>query len=157
MPAQRSQPPTLAPAIFALAAALGLAACGSDVPETVQYPATASAPSDDPGATSQSSQRTSRPSAQSGSGPLPTYDGTLAAMVESAIAAEPELNTLGIEVTASEGTIYLRGQARTREARELATQVASRVEGVQRVENELLVSVPSASAERRVGSIANMR
>jgi len=140
-----------------LAALLGVAACGSDVPETVQYPAASSAPSDDPGAASPSSQRTARPSAQSGSGPLPAYDGTLVAMVESAIAAEPELNTLGIKVSASEGTIYLRGEARTREARELATQVASRVEGVQRVENELFVSASSDSAERRIGSIANMR
>jgi osmotically-inducible protein OsmY len=78
-------------------------------------------------------------------------------MVESAIAAEPELNTLGIDVSAVDGTIYLRGQARTRETRRLATEVASKVDGVKRVENELFVTAGAQSEERRVGDVAAVR
>jgi osmotically-inducible protein OsmY len=70
---------------------------------------------------------------------LPSYDGTLVAMVESAIAAEPELNNLGIDVSAAGGTVYLRGEARSRDTRRLATEVASEVDGVKKVQNELRV------------------
>ena len=106
-------------------------------------------PSDPPRSSSQpqASERTS----------LPSNDGTLAAMVESAIKAEPELNTLGIEVTAVDGTVYLRGEARTRESRRLATEVASSVDGVKHVENELFVTAGSAPDGRRAGDLAGLR
>jgi hypothetical protein len=127
-----------------MAAALGLAAC-SESPDTV--------PSQSAGLTRISAQAYAPPPAP----PQPRYqpvlerasvrapgaDGTLAAMVESAIAAEPELSELGIDVTAVEGTIYLRGHARTRDGRRLATQVATSVDGVKRVQNELFVRAGS--------------
>ena len=160
MPAQRSQPTTTGSALFALAAALGLAACGSDAPETIQYPTSASAPARpaDAGASPPvPPQPSSQPSERSDSSALPTYDGTLAAMVESAIKAEPELNTLGIDVSAVDGVIYLRGEARTREARRLATEVASKVDGVKAVENELFVMAGSQPEQRRDGRVAAVR
>jgi hypothetical protein len=135
-------------------AAIGLTACGSETPETIQYPQERSAAMRPQNAVPppppQPSSETQRESERIGAS-----DGTLAAMVESAIAAEPELNTLGIEVTAADGTIYLRGKARTREARRLATEIASKVDGVERVQNELFVVAGSQPEERRVGDIAS--
>lgn len=70
---------------------------------------------------------------------VPGSDGTLVAMVESALLAEPELHNAAIDVTAVDGTVYLRGKAKDRSTRRLATQVASSVDGVKRVQNELAV------------------
>ena len=70
---------------------------------------------------------------------VPGSDGTLVAMVESALLAEPALQQAAIDVTAVDGTVYLRGKAQNRGTRRLATQVASTVDGVKRVQNELLV------------------
>ncbi|MGH8663609.1 MAG: BON domain-containing protein [Burkholderiales bacterium] len=120
-------------------AALVLSACGSEAPETVQYPAAT------PGGGDRSIPTTPRSSspARQESAEVPSYDGTLVAMVESAIAAEPELNTLGIDISAADGTVYLRGEARTRETRQLATEVASKIDGVKQVQNELFVTSDS--------------
>jgi osmotically-inducible protein OsmY len=121
-------------AAFAVVAALALAACNSET-ETMQKSAAEHAASSAP--VSQA-PRPSSPTQQAAPEP-PSYDGTLVAMVESAIAAEPKLNTLGIDVSAAGGTVYLRGEARSRDARQLATEVASEVDGVKKVQNELLV------------------
>jgi hypothetical protein len=134
-----------------------LSACGSEAPETVQYPTAAPGAArladrrDEPASPPTQSEREPAPTRESTG--LPTYDGTLVAMVESAIAAEPELNTLGIDVTAAEGTIFLRGQARTRETRRLATEVASTVDGVKHVQNELLIAARQDSEARRMGEL----
>ena len=126
-------------------AALGLAACDSEPPKPIQLTSA--------GATPISIQGYGPPPPP----PQPAYqpvldraaervagaDGTLASMVESALKAEPELNDLGIDVSAVEGTIYLRGHARTRDSRRLATQVAGSVDGVKRVHNELFVTAGS--------------
>jgi hypothetical protein len=129
---------------LAMAAALGLAAC-SGSPDTV--------PIQSAGLTRISAQGYAppplppqpryQPVLERASVHAPGADGTLAASVESAIAAEPELSQLGIDVTAVEGTIYLRGHARTRDSRRLATQVATQVAGVKRVQNELFVMAGS--------------
>ena len=125
----------------AATAALVLSACGTETPETNQNSAAAPGSGQLASRDDLASSTPPRPSnpAQQGSTELPSYDGTLVAMVESAIAAEPELNTLGIDVTAAGGTVYLRGEARTRDTRELATEVASDVDGVKQVQNELFV------------------
>jgi hyperosmotically inducible periplasmic protein len=125
-------------------AAFILCACGSETPETVQYPAAAPGAAEraDRGDQSSAAPRSSSPTRQE-SAEVPSYDGTLVAMVESAIKAEPELNTLGIDISAADGTVYLRGEARTRETRELATEVASKIDGVKQVQNELFVTSDS--------------
>lgn len=143
----------------AAGACLILAACGSEAPDTVQYPA---AP---PGVESGSAARsapTTEPASPSASGTssasLPaSSDGTLAAMVESAIAAEPELNTLGIEIDVVDGTVFLRGEAHDREIRRLATEVASSVDGVQHVENQLVVRAGTQRSELRPGTLTALR
>ena len=156
------QATTIASAVLLAAGSLGLAACGSEAPESVQYPAGSSstmrladrgseAPPPPP-------QPSHEPTSQRQSGDLPTYDGTLVAMVQSAIKAEPELNHLDIDVSAVEGTVYLRGEARTRETRRLASEVASSVDGVKRVRNELFVVTGSQLEERpSTGSVAAAR
>ena len=82
------------------------------------------------------------PGSRSGAA-LPGDDGTLAAMVESALLAEPELHQAAIDVSAVDGTVYLRGKAKDRSTRRLATQVAGAVDGVKRVRNELFVAAGS--------------
>jgi len=149
---------TLALAVAAVAA---LSGCGSEAPETIQYPAAT------PGAARLADRGesnipapqlpTSEPAPKQESTGLPTYDGTLVSMVESALAAEPELNSLGIDVSAAEGTVYLRGQARTRETRRLATEVAGKVDGVKQVQNELLIAPVPESKERPVGELSELR
>ena len=64
-------------------------------------------------------------------------------MVQSALLAEPELHQAAIDVTAVQGTVYLRGKAKDRGTRQLATQIASTVDGVKRVQNELAVTAGS--------------
>jgi len=132
--------------LVALASA-GLVACGSEAPETIKYQtshargmqvaAQGYAPPPLP------PQPSYQPVLHRQSARVPGSDGTLATKVESALAAEPDLNKLGIDVTAVEGTIYLRGHARTRDSRRLATQVAGSVDGVKRVQNELFVTAGS--------------
>lgn len=150
-------------ATFALAVAAAgvLSACGSEAPETIHYPAATpgAARLADRGASAIPAPPvpTSEPAPNQAATGLPTYDGTLVSMVESAIAAEPELNSLGIDVSAAEGTIYLRGQARTRETRRLATEVAGKVDGVKQVQNELLIAPVTESRERPVGELSALR
>jgi hypothetical protein len=136
-------PPVHTPAIIAAAvtAALVISACGSETPETFQNSAATRGAAERASRDDQASPPPlrSRSPAQQESAELPSYDGTLVAMVESAIAAEPELNTLDIDVTAAGGTVYLRGEARSPDTSRLATEVASEVDGVKQVQNELSV------------------
>jgi hypothetical protein len=131
--------------IAAALAALGLAACDSETPKTIQLTTAGLTPvsSRDYGPPPPPPQPSYQPVIDRDATRVPGYDGTLASMVESAIKAEPELNNIGIEVSAVDGTIYLRGHARTRDSRRLATQVASAVDGVKRVQNELYVTAGS--------------
>ena len=146
MPAVRS--PVLDRSSFILAlASVGLAACSSETSDTSKVPSSYAR------VTQVSTQGYGPPPLP----PQPSYqpvlkrestrkidpDGTLVSMVESALTAEPELNRLNIDVTAVEGTIYLRGQARTRDSRRMATQIAGSVDGVKRVQNELFVMAGS--------------
>src|SRR6266850_3013412 len=66
-------------------------------------------------------------------------DSTLAAKVKSALGADPALKFLAIDAGASEGVVTLYGTANNRALREKAAQVASKVEGVKSVRNELVI------------------
>ncbi len=66
-------------------------------------------------------------------------NAALAAKVKSALAAEPELKVLAIDVNASGGTVMLFGTADTRANRERAGKVASGVQGVKSVQNNLVL------------------
>ena len=67
-------------------------------------------------------------------------DAVLTAKVKSALIAEPSLNrSLKIDVDASGGAVTLKGVANNNSDREKAVQIASSVEGVRSVKNNLVV------------------
>jgi osmotically-inducible protein OsmY len=70
-------------------------------------------------------------------------DATITASVNAKLAADKELSALRINVDTVDGRVALRGTAPTPAARDRATQLASAVDGVRSVENQLVVSSKS--------------
>lgn len=70
-------------------------------------------------------------------------DATITASVNAKLAGDRELSALRINVDTVDGRVALRGSAPTAAARERATQIASSVDGVRAVENQLVVSSKS--------------
>ena len=66
-------------------------------------------------------------------------DAAVTAKVKSALVTEPNLKALSINVDTTAGIVTLRGTADSAEAKQKAEQVASTVEGVRSVRNELIV------------------
>lgn len=66
-------------------------------------------------------------------------DAALTAKVKSALIAEPGLKALAIDVDTSGGVVTLHGATNTPENRDKAAQVASNVQGVKSVKNNLIV------------------
>jgi hyperosmotically inducible protein len=66
-------------------------------------------------------------------------DATLAALVKSALIAEPGLKALSIDVETTGGVVTLRGTADSANDGEKAVRVASQVRGVKAVENKMMV------------------
>lgn len=70
-------------------------------------------------------------------------DATITASVNAKLAGDRELSALRINVDTVDGRVALRGTAPSNAARERATQLASSVDGVRAVENELVVGSKS--------------
>jgi len=70
-------------------------------------------------------------------------DATITASVNAKLASDKELSALRINVDTVDGRVALRGTAPTPAARDKATQIASSVDGVRSVENQLVVSSKS--------------
>jgi len=66
-------------------------------------------------------------------------DAALTAKVKSALVAEPNLKSMTINVDTMAGVVTLKGTTDSPENRQKAEQVASAVEGVRTVKNELVV------------------
>jgi len=66
-------------------------------------------------------------------------DKELAGRVKAALVAERNLNAHGIDVTAKDGAVTLYGTAETRVRRDMAENIAARVDGVKSVENKLAI------------------
>ena len=66
-------------------------------------------------------------------------DATLTAKVKSALVSEPNLRAATINVDIMAGVVTLKGTTDSQENRQKAAQVASTVEGVRDVKNELVV------------------
>jgi hyperosmotically inducible protein len=64
-------------------------------------------------------------------------DATITAEVKAALAADPELSALRINVDTSNGIVTLRGPAPDEKSRSRATQLAASPKGVMRVDNQL--------------------
>lgn len=70
-------------------------------------------------------------------------DATITASVNAKLAGDKELSALRINVDTVDGRVALRGTAPNPAARDRATQIASSVDGVRSVENQLVVSSKS--------------
>jgi hyperosmotically inducible periplasmic protein len=66
-------------------------------------------------------------------------DSTITAQVKTALAADPQLSALRIEVDTNNGVVTLTGPAPDEQSKSRATQVAAGPKGVMRVENRLEV------------------
>ncbi|HEX6318926.1 MAG TPA: BON domain-containing protein [Burkholderiales bacterium] len=66
-------------------------------------------------------------------------EASTTAKVKRAIYSEPSLKVMDISVSTDDGVVELTGVVKTRAERLKAAQVASKVEGVKRVKNELKV------------------
>ena len=66
-------------------------------------------------------------------------DASLTAKVRSALIAEPNLKSMTINVDSMAGVVTLKGTTDSQENRQKAAQIASTVEGVRDVKNELVV------------------
>jgi hyperosmotically inducible periplasmic protein len=66
-------------------------------------------------------------------------DGALVAEIKGRIAADPDLNPFNIDVDVNQGVVTLSGTVTTNGARARAVEIAQRVDGVVRVENQLKV------------------
>jgi hypothetical protein len=66
-------------------------------------------------------------------------DATITAEVKSALASDPQLSALKIDVDTRDGVVTLKGPAPDEKARSRATQIAAAPKGVMRVENQLEV------------------
>lgn len=67
-------------------------------------------------------------------------DATITAAVKSKLAADPNLSALAIDVDTSAGRVALNGSAPDAAAKEKATTLASSVDGVVSVDNQLSVA-----------------
>jgi hypothetical protein len=113
---------------------LGAAACGEQpapkpapapVPQAVPQPITpAPAPA---------------PEAKAPEAPKPDPNKELAARVKRALEGEAKIQAAAIDVTAADGKVTLWGTAATAAERKRAESVASKVDGVRSVDNQIKV------------------
>jgi hyperosmotically inducible protein len=66
-------------------------------------------------------------------------DASVTAKVKSALITEPDLKARDIDVDTTDGVVTLQGTAETAESRQKAAQVASNIEGVKAVKNQIVV------------------
>ena len=118
--------------LLASALFLALAACSDDPPPA--KPAAKPAPPAPPGETPHPPGEAKAPPA-----PQPPTQHELAQRVKQALEGEAKVQAAAIDVTAAEGRVTLWGTAATAGERNRAGQVASKVDGVKSVDNQLKV------------------
>lgn len=118
--------------IIATALLLALAACGDSAP-----PPQPAAPATPP--PQASAPETKAPEAKAPEAPKPDPNKELARKVKQALEGEGKIQAAGIDVTAADGRVTLWGTTATAGERSRAAQVASKVEGVSSVDNQLKV------------------
>lgn len=67
-------------------------------------------------------------------------DVTIGTKMKSALAADPELSALKINVDTTQGHVRLRGEVKSVALRRKAEDMARKIEGVKSVDNQLLVT-----------------
>ena len=113
---------------------LGAAACGDQ-------PAPKPAPAPAPQALPQpiTPAPAPAPQAKAPEAPKPDPNQELAARVKKALEGAAKIQAAGIDVTAADGRVSLWGTAATAAERKRAESVASRVDGVRSVDNQIKV------------------
>lgn len=66
-------------------------------------------------------------------------DSAITARVNAQLAADPKLSPLQINVDTTDGRVLLRGTAPDKSSRERATEMASAIDGVKSVDNQIVV------------------
>ena len=124
--------------ILALLAASALSACGDDAPPPKpQAPAPqASAPA--PITPAPAPEAAKAPESQPAA-PTPDPNKELAQRVKQALEKDGKVQVAAIDVTVKEGRVSLWGTAATAGERSRAAQIASKVEGVASVDNQIKV------------------
>jgi hyperosmotically inducible protein len=79
------------------------------------------------------------PETKAAEAPKPDPNKELAQRVKKALEGEAKIQAAGIDVTAADGKVTLWGTTATAAERSRAAQVASKVEGVSAVDNQLKV------------------
>jgi hyperosmotically inducible periplasmic protein len=67
-------------------------------------------------------------------------DVTIGTKLKSALAADPELSAMKINVDTTQGAVRLRGEVKSLALRRKAEEMARKIEGVKSVQNELLIT-----------------
>ena len=111
---------------------LALAACGDSAP-----PPKPAAPA--PAAPPPQAEAPKAPETKAAEAPKPDPNKELAGRVKRALEGEAKVQGAGIDVTAADGKVTLWGTTATAAERNRAGQVASKVEGVTAVDNQLKV------------------
>ena len=111
---------------------LGAAACGDQ-------PAPKPAPAPAPQAVPQPIIPAPAPEAKAPEAPKPDPNKELAARVKRALEGEAKIQAAAIDVTAADGKVTLWGTAASAAERKRAESVASKIDGVRSVENEIKV------------------
>ena len=111
---------------------LALAACSDDPPPPAK-PAAPAAP------TPQAETPKPAAEAKAPEAPKPDPNKELAQRVKQALEGEAKVQAAAIDVTAAEGRVTLWGTTATAGERTRAGQVASKVDGVKSVDNQLKV------------------
>src|SRR5712664_4488894 len=111
---------------------LGAAACGDS-------PAPKPAPAPAPQAVPQPITPAPALEAKAPEAPKPDPNKELAARVKRALEGEAKIQAAAIDVTAADGKVTLWGTAANAAERKRAESVASKVDGVRSVENEIKV------------------
>jgi len=113
---------------------LGAAACGdSPAPKPAPAPAPQAVPQPITPAPAPA------PQAKAPEAPKPDPNQELAARVKKALEGAAKIQAAGIDVTAADGRVSLWGTAATAAERKRAESVASRVDGVRSVDNQIKV------------------
>ena len=111
---------------------LGAAACGDQpAPKPQPAPAQQAAP--------QPIIPAPAPEAKAPEAPKPDPNKELAARVKRALEGEAKIQAAAIDVTAADGKVTLWGTAANAAERKRAESVASKIDGVRSVENEIKV------------------
>ena len=114
---------------------LGLAACG-DQPAPKPQPKSATPPQS---SAPQAVTAAPAPEAKAPEAPKPDPNKELAARVKKALEGEPKVQAGGIDVTAADGKVTLWGTAANAAERNRAGAVASKVDGVKSLDNQIKV------------------